>query len=184
MRRFPPCGRVPPAFWVLAAILAGSAGCGLFSRSGIRGPMSYRDQEAAITKIAPYGTERQAAISKLQQAGIVGEFSQVGNSIFYCQLWERSNGERWHMSVALLFDARGKLYAINPSDSAVVPDDQPPRRGDPSLPEEPTAPPLPAKQRSSPISWPAEKKSPADEGASRNPRLGHRSPFAADDGPP
>src|SRR5690606_2661265 len=51
---------------------------------------------------------------------IRGNFAHLSNSIYYCDLWERPEGERWHTQVALLFDDEGLLYATRPADSAVT----------------------------------------------------------------
>src|SRR5436189_225428 len=49
-------------------------------------------------------------------AGI--EFNVGGNeSIFYLSLWNRPNGERWHINVALFFDSAGNLYQTRRADS-------------------------------------------------------------------
>ena len=92
------------------------AGCQLNSQQIVASPLSYRDQEAEILKIAPEGTPREEAIEKLTAAGIQGELGGK-RTIYYCDLWEREDGERWHLNVALLFNESGKVYKARPAQS-------------------------------------------------------------------
>lgn len=82
-------------------------------------PLTFDQQSAEIVGIAPLGTPRDAAVELLADAGIRGNFAHMSNSIYYCDLWERPDGERWHTQVALLFDDEGLLYATRPADAAV-----------------------------------------------------------------
>jgi hypothetical protein len=83
-------------------------------------PLSAAEQQQAVLEIVPRGTSRAEAIRRLKEAGI--EFSPGRkDSIYYLSLWTRSNGQRWHINVALLFDPAGNLYATRPADSATEP---------------------------------------------------------------
>ena len=93
-----------------------SAGCQLNSQQIVASPLSYRDQEAEILKIVPEGTPRQEAIEKLAAAGIQGELGGK-RTIYYCDLWEREDGQRWHLNVALLFNDSGEVYQTRPARS-------------------------------------------------------------------
>ena len=93
---------------VCLGILAVS-GCQLTSSRIIPSPLTYSEQENEILALVPLGTERDEAARKLSAAGIDGDFG-TGRNIYYCDLWNRKNGERWHLNVALLFDKSGKLY--------------------------------------------------------------------------
>ena len=102
-----------------------AAGCSLWNGQRIENRLSYRQQMDEIKAIVPFGTDRDEAARALKEAGIDGEFSRVGRSIFYCHLWNRENKERWHLNIDLLFDRDGRFYATRPSGSAadVVPSD-------------------------------------------------------------
>ncbi len=91
-------------------------GCNFGKPRFIASPLSYTEQEAAVLDVVPIGTPREAAVKQLKDAGIVGSFG-VNNSIYYCDLWERPDGLRWHVNVALLFDQSGKLYKTRPAES-------------------------------------------------------------------
>ena len=93
---------------VCLGILAFS-GCQLTGGRIIPSPLTYSEQEKEILAIVPLGTERDQAVRKLSAAGIDGDFG-TGRNIYYCDLWNRNNGERWHLNVALWFDKTGKLY--------------------------------------------------------------------------
>ena len=73
-----------------------------------------------MLEIVPRGTSRAEAERRLRTAGI--EFSPgQRNSIYYLGLWNRADGKRWHINVALLFDKEGRLYQTRTSDSATEP---------------------------------------------------------------
>jgi hypothetical protein len=155
-------------------------GCRLLGSDKITGTMGYQQQMAEITQIAPYGTLREETVARVEKAGVIGEYSRAGKSIYYCYLWNRSDGKRWHMTVSLLFNAKGEFYAINLADADI--------QQEPAGPA--TATPLPGKTRlpsrrtpsaaSSPVPWPqeAEHAGPAfPEPATTDPRGGRRTPF-------
>lgn len=81
-------------------------------------PMVFDEQSKELLKIAPLGTPKAEAIQKLDAAGITGEFAS-SPSIYYCDLWERENGKRWHLNVALLFNEAGALYKTRPAQADV-----------------------------------------------------------------
>ncbi|MFO0918329.1 MAG: hypothetical protein U0872_08450 [Planctomycetaceae bacterium] len=76
-------------------------------------PWSVLEQARKIEAIVPPGTTREEAVTRLKKEGIAGNFGQA-ESIYYCDIWERSKSERWHINVALLFDEEGKLYGLRP----------------------------------------------------------------------
>ena len=117
----------------LAALLAVSCfvgliatGCQLSTPRFEKNPLSYPQQAGAILEIVPKGTDRDAAVEMLAQAGIQGNFSAVSKAIYYCDTWEREDGKRWLMNVALLFDESGRLYATrNPqAQTGIYSEDQ------------------------------------------------------------
>jgi len=94
----------------------------LVSCSGLKqvvpAPIVFDEQSKELLKIAPLGTPKAEAIQKLEAAGISGEFAS-SPSIYYCDLWERENGKRWHLNVALLFNEAGALYKTRPAQADV-----------------------------------------------------------------
>lgn len=106
---------------VLAAWLAGAlAGCASPGATLVECPLSTEQQQQAVLEIVPRGASRADAERRLKEAGI--EFSPgQKNSIYYLSLWNRPDGKRWHINVALLFDAQGKLYQTRQGDSATEP---------------------------------------------------------------
>jgi hypothetical protein len=54
---------------------------------------------------------------KLADAGIDGSFG-VSDSVFYCDVWRREDGNRWYINVALLFDESGRVYKARPAQAA------------------------------------------------------------------
>lgn len=87
-------------------------------RQVVPAPLVFEEQSKEILKIAPLGTQKEQAIRQLEEAGISGEFSS-SPSIFYCDLWERESGNRWHLNVALLFNEAGELYKTRPAQADV-----------------------------------------------------------------
>lgn len=81
-------------------------------------PMVFEEQSKELLKLVPLGTLKDEAIQKLDAAGISGEFAS-SPSIYYCDLWERENGTRWHLNVALLFNEAGALYKTRPAQANV-----------------------------------------------------------------
>lgn len=107
---------------ILCVGLLTLAGCQMTNGRIIPSPLSYSEQEKELLVIAPVGTDREEAVRKLSAAGIEGDFGS-SRSIYYCDLWNRKNGERWHMNVALMFDKSGKLYKSGTaqSETAMLP---------------------------------------------------------------
>jgi|SRR5579872_904026 len=101
------------------SLAAFGAGCTSPGTRLVESPLSVDEQQRAVLAIVPEGTSRDAAERRLKAAGI--EFSQGGNgSIYYLTLWNRADGERWHIKVALLFDSAGKLYQTRSADSSIA----------------------------------------------------------------
>lgn len=94
-------------------VLGSFGGCQTMSPSLVPCPMPVVEQAAKVQELVPLGTPRDQAISKLKSAGIDGNFG-TANSIYYCDTWKQSDKERWHISVELLFDEQGKVYAYRP----------------------------------------------------------------------
>jgi hypothetical protein len=88
-----------------------ATGCQLSTPRFEKNSFSYSQQADAILKIVPKGTDRDVVVEKLAQSGIQGNFSPVSKAIYYCDTWERKDGKRRLMDVALLFDESGKFYA-------------------------------------------------------------------------
>jgi hypothetical protein len=98
----------------LAALVVGCAAPGT---NLVECPLSGEKQQQAVLEIVPRGTSRSEAERKLRAAGI--EYSPgQGSSIYYLGLWNRPDGKRWHINVALLFDKDGKVYQTRPADSS------------------------------------------------------------------
>ena len=116
-------------FWLLSmTALLTPAGCQLGRGRIVDSPLSFDEQSDAILKIVPPGTPRAEAIHKLEQAGIEGT-SLAHRSIFYCDVWNRKDGTRWQLNVALLFDEHGQLYKTRRSEADTgiyIPDDNHP----------------------------------------------------------
>jgi hypothetical protein len=85
------------------------AGCASLSTQIIPCPLTYSEQEKEVLNVVPKGTRRDDALRKLAAAGIEGSFG-ISRRVYYCDLWNRPDGNRWHMNVALLFDETGRLY--------------------------------------------------------------------------
>jgi hypothetical protein len=100
------------------------AGCASRNANLVECPLSIDQQRQAVLEIVPKGTSRDDAERRLKAAGI--EFTPGGKgSIYYLALWNREDGQRWHIDVALLFDPSGKLYqtrAASASTEAVADD--------------------------------------------------------------
>ncbi len=102
---------------VWLAVLA--AGCTAPGTKLVESPLSIDEQQRAVLEIVPKGTSRDDAERRMKSAGI--EFTRGGSgSIYYLALWNRTDGERWHISVALLFDSMGKLYGTRSADSSTT----------------------------------------------------------------
>lgn len=87
-------------------------------RQVVPAPMVFEEQSKEILKVAPLGTPKDQVIKQLEAAGITGEFASA-SSVYYCDLWERKDGKRWHMNVALLFNEAGELYKTRPAQADV-----------------------------------------------------------------
>ena len=106
--------------WAAAALLGLTlAGCLSFPRPIMPSPLSYSEQEKELLAIVPKGTRREEALRRLAAAGIEGSFG-ISHRVYYCDLWNRSNGERWHINVALLFDDTGKFYRTQTAECDVT----------------------------------------------------------------
>jgi hypothetical protein len=105
--------------WTAASLIALIiAGCVSLNRPIMSCPLTYSEQEKQILAVVPKGTQRQEALRRLAAAGIEGSFG-ISQRVYYCDLWNRKNGERWHVNVALLFDDADKLYRTQVADCAV-----------------------------------------------------------------
>ena len=90
------------------------AGCQMTPSPGlISCPLPAVEQTTRLLEIAPMGTARDEVMKRLKDAGVRGNYGQ-NESIFYCDVWERSETERWHINVVLMFDNEGKLYRTRP----------------------------------------------------------------------
>src|SRR5690349_17924367 len=102
----------------LLLLTVAAAGCNSPPTSLIESPLSVEQQQQAVLQVVPVGSTRDDAERKLKGAGIDYTAGQ-GRTIYYLSLWNRPDGQRWHINVALLFDSEGKLYASRPADAAV-----------------------------------------------------------------
>jgi len=107
-----------------AAVLAALTwvGCVGIPRQIVPCPLTYSEQEKELLTVVPKGIRREEVLRRLGTAGIEGSFG-ISRRVYYCDLWNRPNGDRWHMNVALLFDDSGKLYKTQMAecDVAVLP---------------------------------------------------------------
>ncbi|OYW15945.1 MAG: hypothetical protein B7Z55_14490 [Planctomycetales bacterium 12-60-4] len=104
--------RLSTAPLLLGALL--HAGCQLTPAPGLTNcPLPVNEQVHEILQIVPLGTSRDEASQRLTKAGFAGNFSE-NQSIYYCDIWDKGEGVRWHINVMLLFDEQGKLYATRP----------------------------------------------------------------------
>jgi hypothetical protein len=111
--------RVVLRVWARLLILVGlTGGCSSPPTSLVESPLSVEQQQRAVLDLVPVGSTRDEAERRLKAAGIEYTASR-SQSIYYLSLWNRRDGERWHINVALLFDGEGKLYASRPADAAV-----------------------------------------------------------------
>jgi hypothetical protein len=104
-------------------VALGLIGCVGISRPIVACPLTYSEQEKEILTIVPKGITREEALRRLATAGVEGSYG-ISRRVYYCDLWKRPNGERWHINVALLFDDRGRLYETRmaEADVSVVPE--------------------------------------------------------------
>ncbi len=102
--------------WLAAAM----AGCASSGARLVECPLSVEQQQQAVLEVVPRGSSRADAERRLKEAGIEYSPGQK-NSIYYLSLWNRRDGKRWHLNVALLFDAQGKMYQTRAGDSITEP---------------------------------------------------------------
>ncbi len=95
------------------------AGCAGLTSQIVPCPLTYSEQEKEILAVVPKGTRRDDALRKLAAAGIDGSFG-ISHRVYYCELWNRPDGSRWHLNVALLFDEVGRLYMTRTADCDVT----------------------------------------------------------------
>lgn len=122
----------------LAAMLVLS-GCATSSPLIVPSPVSTDEQQAQILKLVPVGTPRDAALETLRREGIDVQ-QGASSTIYYCDLWKRPDGSRWHLDVALLFDREGRLYRTR-SASALVDSDNTTTSSDPTADSAPRSSP-------------------------------------------
>ncbi len=109
--------------FIAAAIVIGSAaGCQMTPAPGlISCPLPAAEQTAKILEIAPLGTPRDDVLKRLDQAGVIGNFSSGDSkSTYYCDVWQQGQDERWHINVVLLFDENGILYGTRPQLASAI----------------------------------------------------------------
>ncbi len=94
-------------------------GCAGLTSQIVPCPLTYSEQEKEILAVVPKGTRRDEALRKLATAGIDGSFG-ISRRVYYCELWNRPDGSRWHLNVALLFDEVGRLYMTRTADCDVT----------------------------------------------------------------
>jgi hypothetical protein len=94
-------------------------GCATLAPQIVPCPLTYSEQEKELLTVAPKGTRRDDALHKLAAAGIEGSFG-ISHRVYYCELWNRPDGNRWHLNVALLFDETGRLYKTQAADCDVT----------------------------------------------------------------
>lgn len=97
------------------------AGCQLNTGTLVRCPWQYSRQQQAVLELVPLGTPRDAAIERLAAEGIAGAFG-INDTIYYCDVWQREDGDRWHLNVAVLFDESGLVKECRPAQAAIVED--------------------------------------------------------------
>ncbi len=124
---------------ICLVLLAVAAGCQLTPAPvTVSCPLPVNQQVTAVLEVVPLGTPRDEVAAKLKAAGVLGSFND-NRSIYYCDLWAREGGHRWHINVALLFDEDGTLYAtrpdsqgqLNPTPQTTAKDNQPATASEP-----------------------------------------------------
>ncbi len=123
-------------------VLVTLAGCASLSTQIVPCPLTYSEQIKEVLKVAPKGTRRDEALRKLAAAGVEGGFG-ISRRVYYCELWNRPDGSRWHLNVALLFDETERLYETRTADCDVttLPDKSLTPPGTQSNERPPVAPP-------------------------------------------
>ncbi len=97
-------------------------GCATTSAMIVPSPVSSDEQQAKILEIVPVGTPRDEVLDTLRREGIEVHRG-ASSTIYYCDLWQRPDGSRWHLDVALLFDKGGRLYRTRSASALVDADD-------------------------------------------------------------
>jgi hypothetical protein len=117
--------QTPNFRWIAVGLIALTiTGCVSLNRAIMPCPLTYSEQEKEILTVVPKGTRRDEALRRLAAAGVEGSFG-ISQRVYYCDLWNRKNGERWHINVALLFDDTGKFYRTQvEGDVSVVPEEK------------------------------------------------------------
>ncbi len=105
----------------LTGCFVGCAG-GPQTGSMVESPMPTETQQAEVLAIAPAGTPRVEALQKLSDAGLIVH-QGASETIYYCDVWNRPDGSRWRMDVALLFDKQGNLYRARSANALTSIDD-------------------------------------------------------------
>ena len=109
MREFFGCWSLSLAGW-LCALSCGCAGPAITSGKIVSSPLSVEQQQEAVLEVAPLQTPRTEVERRLRAAGIQIT-PGLSPSICYCDVWNRKDGSRWRIDVALLFDRNDQLYA-------------------------------------------------------------------------
>lgn len=104
--------------FLLGALPLVLAGCASGPKTGmlLESPWPSETQQAEVLAIAPIGTPRTETLQKLTDAGLVVH-QGASETIYYCDVWNRPDGSRWRMDVALLFDKQGHLYRARSADA-------------------------------------------------------------------
>lgn len=110
-------------FALLTALVLIQSGCAAGPQTGmlVESPLATETQQEEVLAIAPAGTPREEAIQKLTDAGLVIH-QGASATIYYCDVWNRPDGSRWRMNVALLFDKQGRLYRARSADALTTVD--------------------------------------------------------------
>ena len=162
---FPVPGRRAPLPCGVALLLYCLCGCAGGPERISASPLSSEEQQRAVLEIVPLGTPRLESIRRLKDAGF--EMTPgTAESVYYCDIWNRQDGQRWHMNVALQFDQTGALYRTRQAQSEVSAVSDPGARSSSGTGRSKSAL---EQTESAPVSAPAES------GGSRS---GLRTPFA------
>ena len=127
-----------PILTAAAAIMGAIQGCASSPGRIIDSPLSTEQQQQAILELVPIGTSRAEAEKRLHDAG-VSVTPGANQTICYIALWNRENGDRWEMDVALLFDREGRLYRARPASATTDPELMQLKNTGGSAPQEATA---------------------------------------------
>ena len=101
----------------LAVLLLAAAGCRSLEPAGaVDCPLPLAEQERVVREANGDAASRDDVARRLAAAGLDGRFG-AAESIYYLDAWDRPDGGRWLMGVAVLFDADGRFYAVRPADT-------------------------------------------------------------------